>query len=378
MPQVETEVKLDFKDVLVRPKRSFLASRSQVSVERTFKFKNSGLSWTGVPLIAANMDTIGTFRVAEVLAARKCLTAVHKHYSVEEWRDWASGPGREALPFVAVSTGILGRDLEKLGEILEAVPELRMVCIDVANGYSEAFVQCIRDVRRRWPGVTIMAGNVVTKEMTEELIFSGADIIKVGIGPGSVCTTRKQTGVGYPQLSAVLECADAAHGLGGRIVSDGGCQCPGDVCKAFGAGADFVMLGGMLAGHDECGGEVVREAGGLFKIFYGMSSDTAMQKHAGGVAEYRSSEGKTVRVPYRGAIDETVRDVLGGVRSACTYVGASELRELAKRTTFVRVTQQLNPAFGEAAKVDTQAAEPPGAKRACTEAGRTGFEGGGC
>merc|ERR1719210_2801464 len=242
--------------------------------------------------------------------------------------------------------------MEKLDEVLKAVPGLKFICIDVANGYAEAFVQCIRGVRARWPEVTIMAGNVVTKEMTEELIFSGADIVKVGIGPGSVCTTRKQTGVGYPQLSAVMECADAAHGLGGRIVSDGGCTCPGDVCKAFGGGADFVMLGGMLAGHDECSGDLIEEDGKHFKLFYGMSSDTAMKKHSGGVADYRSSEGKTVRVPYRGPIDETIRDLLGGLRSACTYVGAGELRELSKRTTFVRVTQQLNTVFTESTKVN--------------------------
>merc|ERR550532_3539651 len=313
------------------------------------------------------MDTVGTFEGAEVLAKRKCITAIHKHYTVDEWTAWAAGRGRELLPYVAVSTGILGKDMDKLDQVLKAVPELKFICIDVANGYAEAFVQCIRSVRARWPEVTIMAGNVVTKEMTEELIFSGADIIKVGIGPGSVCTTRKQTGVGYPQLSAVLECSDAAHGLGGFVVSDGGCTCPGDVAKALGAGADFVMLGGMLAGHEECAGEVVEENGSYFKIFYGMSSDTAMTKHAGGVAEYRSSEGKTVKVPYRGPVDETVRDILGGVRSACTYVGASELRELPKRTTFIRCTQQLNNVFTESTKVNPVKAVPPEAKRARTE-----------
>merc|ERR1719437_418149 len=314
------------------------------------------------------MDTTGTFEVAHVFAKKKCITAVQKHYTVEQWAEWAqTDAGKEALPYVAVSTGILGKDLEKLADIFKAVPDLTMVCIDVANGYSQAFVSCIRDVRARWSNITIMAGNVVTQEMTEELILSGADIVKVGIGPGSVCTTRKQTGVGYPQLSAVLECADAAHGLGGRIISDGGCTCPGDVCKAFGAGADFVMLGGMLAGHDECAGEIMEQNGEYFKVFYGMSSDTAMKKHAGGVAEYRSSEGKTVKVPYRGPLDETVRDVLGGIRSACTYVGASELRELSKRTTFVRVTQQLNTAFSEAAKHTPPAVQAPDAKRARTE-----------
>jgi len=336
-----------------------LASRSQVSVERTFTFPNSKRTWTGAPIIAANMDTVGTFEVAEVLAKRKCMVAVHKHYTVEEWKAWAAGSGKETLPFVAASCGILEKDMIKLKEILTAIPEVTFICVDVANGYSEAFVTCIRKVRQEFPTHTIIAGNVVTKEMTEELIFSGADIIKVGIGPGSVCTTRKQTGVGYPQLSAVLECADAAHGLGGRIISDGGCTCPGDVAKAFGGGSDFVMLGGMLAGHEECAGETIEINGEYFKVFYGMSSDTAMKKHAGGVAEYRSSEGKTVKVPYRGPVDETIRDILGGIRSACTYVGASELREISKRTTFVRVTQQLNGVFTESAKANTNPLVPP-------------------
>mmetsp|Transcript_20215 Transcript_20215/g.56032 ORF Transcript_20215/g.56032 Transcript_20215/m.56032 type:complete len:373 (+) Transcript_20215:61-1179(+) len=364
MPHIESDVKLDFKDVLIRPKRSSLSSRAQVNIERSFTFVNSKQTFSGVPIIAANMDTIGTFEVAQVLAKRKCMTAVHKHYSVDEWKTWASTPaGKDTLPYVAVSTGILDRDMEKLDHILKAVPEAKMICIDVANGYSQAFVACIRGVRTRYPSITIMAGNVVTQEMTEELILSGADIVKVGIGPGSVCTTRKQTGVGYPQLSSVLECADAAHGLGGCIVSDGGCTCPGDVAKAFGAGADLVMLGGMLAGHDECAGEIVEQGGDYFKVFYGMSSDTAMQKHAGGVAEYRSSEGKTVKVPYRGPIDETIRDLQGGVRSACTYVGAATLRELPKRTTFIRVTQQLNTVFTDSTKVNPTKIEPP-AKRA--------------
>jgi len=362
MPTVETEVKLDFKDVLIRPKRSSLASRSQVSVERSFTFPNSKRTWTGTPIIAANMDTVGTFEVAEVLAKKKCITAVHKHYTVDQWKAWAAGSGKEVLPYVAVSCGILGKDMVKIKDILTAIPEVKMICVDVANGYSEAFVTCIRGVRKEYPEHTIIAGNVVTKEMTEELIFSGADIIKVGIGPGSVCTTRKQTGVGYPQLSAVLECADAAHGLGGRIISDGGCTCPGDVAKAFGAGSDFVMLGGMLAGHEECAGETIEANGEYFKVFYGMSSDTAMKKHAGGVAEYRSSEGKTVKVPYRGPIDETIRDILGGLRSACTYVGASELREMPKRTSFIRVTQQLNTVFTDSSKANPTPMVPPAKK----------------
>ena len=244
-----------------------------------------------------------------------------------------------------VSTGTAEDDYARMKEILALAPQIQFICIDVANGYAEAFVDFVQKVRNNWPDKTIVAGNVVTGEMVEELLLSGADIVKVGIGPGSVCTTRVKTGVGYPQLSAVIECADAAHGLGGRIISDGGCACAGDVAKAFGGGADFVMLGGMFAGHDESGGELVQRGGQTFKLFYGMSSATAMEKHAGGVAEYRSSEGKTVEVPYRGPLSETVKDILGGLRSACTYVGAGALKELTKRTTFIRVLEQESKTY---------------------------------
>merc|ERR1712126_802677 len=263
---------------------------------------------------------------------------------VEEWVNF-SKKNKDALGFVAVSSGSAKGDFDKLKKIIEAVPDLRFICLDVANGYSEHFVEYVRSVREAFPQHVIMAGNVVTGEMVEELLLSGADIIKVGIGPGSVCTTRKKTGEGYPQLSAVLECADAAHGLGGHIISDGGCTCPGDVAKAFGAGADFVMMGGMLAGHDQSGGEVIEKGGRKGKQFYGMSSATAMEKHAGGGAEYRASKGKTVEVPYRGDVTATMLDVLGGIRSACTYVGAGKLKEMSKRTTFIRVSQQLNEVF---------------------------------
>lgn len=347
MPRLETDVKLDFKDVLIRPKRSTLKSRSQVSVTREFIFRNSKQTWSGVPVIAANMDTVGTFEMAAVLAKFEFITCIHKHYSVDEWKAFAAAHPT-ALKTVAVSAGSSEADLQKVADILKNHAEVQFVCLDVANGYSEAFVVAVKHVRASFPHHTIIAGNVVTGEMVEELLLSGADIIKVGIGPGSVCTTRKQTGVGYPQLSAVLECADAAHGLNGHVISDGGCTCPGDVSKAFGAGADFVMLGGMLAGHDESGGEVIEVAGKLFKKFYGMSSSEAMTKHSGGVAEYRASEGKSVTVAYRGPVAETAKEILGGVRSTCTYVGASQLRELSKRTTFIRVTQQINEVFGRA------------------------------
>lgn len=345
--RVETDIKLGFKDVLIRPKRSTLKSRSLVELERTFTFLHSKMKWSGVPVIAANMDTVGTFEVAEVLASHRMLCAVHKHYSLAEWQAFFDRQQDDDIyARIMVSTGVMDEDFEKLGEIIAQHPKLQFICIDVANGYAESFVEYVAKVRRAFPDKTIVAGNVVTGEMVEQLLLCGADIAKVGIGPGSVCTTRVKTGVGYPQLSAVIECADAAHGLGGRIISDGGCSSAGDVAKAFGGGADFVMLGGMFAGHDESGGQLVERDGQHYKLFYGMSSDTAMKKHAGMVADYRASEGKTVEVPYRGPLDETVKDILGGLRSTCTYVGASALRELSKRTTFIRVMEQENRVFG--------------------------------
>merc|ERR1712083_531166 len=340
MPNIVYDVKLDFKDVLLRPKRSTLKSRADVDLYREIVFRNSKQKYNGVPIMAS----VGTFEMAKTLAKHGCFTCMHKFYTVQQWTQFAA-ENPEAVKYVAASSGTGAGDFERLQAILAAVPGISFICLDVANGYSEHFVMYVRKVRAEFPNHTILAGNVVTGEMVEELILSGADIIKVGIGPGSVCTTRKKTGVGYPQLSAVLECADAAHGLGGHIISDGGCTCPGDVAKAFGAGADFVMMGGMLAGHDQSGGEVIEKNGVKVKQFYGMSSATAMQKHAGGVAEYRASEGKTVEVPYRGDVNATMLDVLGGIRSACTYTGAGKLKEMPKRTTFIRVSQQLNEVF---------------------------------
>ena len=344
--RIDYEIKLGFKDVMIRPKRSTLKSRSQVDLTRTFRFRNAGKEWTGIPVMAANMDTVGTFSMARVLGTKGLVTAVHKHYGPEDWAAFVASASENLLSNVMVSTGTSEADRDKLQEILRQSPGLGSICIDVANGYSEHFVDFVKRIRDDWPDKVITAGNVVTGEMVEELILSGADIVKVGIGPGSVCTTRVKTGVGYPQLSAVIECADAAHGLGGHIISDGGCSRPGDVAKAFGAGADYVMLGGMLAGHDECEGDVIEEDGRKYVLFYGMSSKSAMEKHSGGVADYRASEGKTVRIRHRGSVEETLQDILGGVRSACTYVGAARLKELSRRTTFIRVAEQENVVYG--------------------------------
>lgn len=339
--RIEEDLKLDFKDVLIRPKRSTLQSRKEVDLSREYQFKYSKKTWTGIPIIAANMDHTGTFAMAQVLHSHNLLTALDKFLSTEDWQA-ALKKTPDLTQSIFITSGITDEDIEKLAERQKKF-HCPMICVDVANGYTQRFVDVIKKLRDQYPDKTIMAGNVVTAEMTEELIMAGADIVKVGIGPGSVCTTRKMTGVGYPQLSAVIECADAAHGLKGLLCSDGGCVVPGDIAKAFAAGADFVMLGGMLAGHDECSGELItRPDGSSCKRFYGMSSAEAMIKHRGQVNQYRASEGKSVDVPYRGPVEKTVLDILGGVRSTCTYVGASRLKELSKRTTFIRVTQQLN------------------------------------
>ena len=356
--RIEEDIKLDFKDVLIKPKRSTLASRKEVDLARVYKFKHSNHTWKGVPIIASNMDGVGTINMAKALQQHSMMTCLVKSYSEADLEN-----ALDALDanLYAVSTGTSTKDFVRLSSIINANPQIQFICIDVANGYSETFGDYVEDVREAFPNKTIIAGNVVTADMTQELILRGADIIKVGIGPGSVCTTRIQTGVGYPQLSAIIECADVAHGLGGHIIADGGCVCPGDVAKAFGAGADFVMLGGMLAGHAEGDGRIIDELHHTGKVyigsedpilerkwfveFYGMSSDTAMEKHHGGVANYRSSEGRTVRVPYRGKVDTTILDILGGLRSACTYVGASSLKHLSKCTTFIRVNRQINDVF---------------------------------
>ena len=365
--RLENEIKLDYKDVLIRPKRSTLKSRSQVRLERKFTFRNSKTDYEGVPIMASNMDGVGTFEMADKLAEGNIFTCLVKTYSVEQLAEYFNSDMPERTNNVAMSIGTSDADFLKLVDVQAKVKSnLKYVCMDIANGYSDHFAARVRKVRDQFPDVVIIAGNVVTGEMTEELILAGADIVKVGIGPGSVCTTRIQTGVGYPQLSAVIECADAAHGLGGHIIADGGCTCPGDVAKAFAGGADFVMLGGMLAGHDQGGGEVItkhyanneytRKDDGTyvphfeqkqFVQFYGMSSDAANTKHFGGLKDYRSSEGREVLVPYRGDVAATVQDLLGGIRSTCTYAGALKLKQLSKCTTFVRCTQQFNAVYAK-------------------------------
>jgi len=339
MTKIEFGTKLDFNNVLIRPKRSTLKSRSDVNLERTFKFKNSSLTWSGVPIMSANMDTTGTFEVYDVLSKYKIITVLHKFYTLNEYKNKKAILDPE---YYAVSSGISDKDYEKLVEIME-IMDCKFICIDIANGYLDGMVSFCKRVREKFPDKIIMAGNVVTREIVEELILEGkVDIVKVGIGPGSACTTRLKTGVGMPQLSAVLECADAAHGVGGHIISDGGITCPGDMAKAFGGGADFVMVGGQFAGHDENPGEIIEEDGKKKKLFYGMSSEKAQEIHYGSMAKYRSSEGRVLKIQYKGSLHDTVSDYLGGLRSTCTYINSDCIKHMPRCTTFMQVNQQLN------------------------------------
>ena len=348
--RIEENIKLDYSDVLFRPKRSTLESRKEVDLTRSYNFMEN--DYKGIPIMAANMDGVGTFQMADALGKLNLFTCLIKSYTVNEYVDffdvddkWLEVHQVRRQNYAAYTMGITDEDHEKLRKVYEQAPQIQYVCIDVANGYTRRFCDFVKMFRQTYKDITIIAGNVCTADQTQELILNGADIVKVGIGPGSVCTTRIQTGVGYPQLSAVIECADAAHGLGGHIIADGGCTTPGDVAKAFGAGADFVMLGGMLAGHDEGGGKVVTKKKKQFVEFYGMSSDKANIKHFGGLKKYRTSEGRNVKIPYRGSIDTTVQDILGGLRSTCTYVGAAGLKQLSKCTTFVRCNDTHNRVY---------------------------------
>ena len=336
--RIEEDTKFDYGDVLIRPKRSTIVSRSQVNLERTINFPNSKQSWTGIPIIAANMDTIGTYEVYQVLSTYKMMTAFHKFYTVDDFKEMNLDK-----EYFMISTGISSADLERVRSVVEAI-DVKFICIDIANGYLEPLIEFCSEVRKLYPDKVLIAGNVVSKEITEELILrGGVDVVKVGIGPGSACTTRLQTGVGIPQLSAVMECSDAAHGVNGFIIGDGGITCPGDLAKSYGGGADFVMMGGIFSGHDENPGALIKdEEGNQYKEFYGMSSETAMNRHYGSMAKYRSSEGRSLRIKYKGPLSGTVDNYLGGLRSTCTYINARNIKNIPKCVTFVKVNRQLN------------------------------------
>ena len=348
--KIESEMKLDFKDVLIKPIESNLNSRSEVNLEREFTFKNNQY-WKGVPIIISNMDTTGTFEMAMEASKYKILTSIHKHYSLEDWKSFINNvnifsKNESIYEYISVTSGISDDDLNKLDKILEMLPNIKFIHLDVANGYIFKFLRIIEIIKKKYPNKILIAGSVVTPEIVEKYIRAGVDIVKVGIGSGSVCTTRKQTGVGYPQLSCVIECSNMAKALGGYILSDGGCTCPGDFAKAYGGGADFVMGGGMFSGHKECHGEIIIENDKQYKLFYGMSSLRANNNYNGGLNQYKSSEGKEVKIEYKGEVKDTILNILGGIRSTCTYTNTRNLKDLFFNTTFIRVSQQLNTIYG--------------------------------
>ena len=382
--RIEEDVKIDYGNVLLRPKRSTLVSRKDVDLDRHYTFDN-GQTYYDIPIMASNMDGVGTIEMADALGKLGLFTCLVKSYSVDEYveyfnmdEQWVDAKDIKRFirkEYTAYSMGVVDDDLTKFIKVYEQLGDrIKYVNIDVANGYTKKYSDFIKMFRDKYPDIVIIAGNVCTADMTQELLLNGADIVKVGIGPGSVCTTRIKTGIGYPQLSAVIECADAAHGVGGRIIADGGCTTPGDIAKAFCAGADYVMLGGMLAGHDEGGGKVVTKhysTGEYKKVhddglgyeipsvdrfvpiyeernfvqFYGMSSKAANDKHFGGMKDYRSSEGREILVDYKGKVSDTILDILGGLRSTCTYVGAPGLKQLSKCATFVRCVDTHNRVY---------------------------------
>jgi len=341
---IEEDIKLDYSDVLIRPKRSTLTSRTEVDLDREYTFYHSNQKWKGIPIMSSNMDAVGTFRMHNVLRDYKMITCIARHKN-KDGRSWNEAESKQSL---CVMSGVSQTELsEIIGVYTTFDDKIGFVGLDVANGYTINFVDAIKKLRYQLPKATIIAGNVVTADMTQEIILAGADIVKIGVGPGSVCTTRLKTGIGYPQLSAVIECADAAHGVGGHIIADGGCNSSGDIVKAFAAGADFVMIGGLLAGHNECDGEFIfDETTGepSTMTFYGMASKTAMNKH-GFSRDYRGEEGKTVTVPYKGNVKDTVADMLSGIRSACTYIGAKRLKDLPKCATFIKVNNTHNKIY---------------------------------
>jgi len=336
------DIKLDFNDVLILPKKNQYSSRSEVVLERTFRFKYSDYTWTGIPIIISNMDTTGTIEMAIELQKYKILTCLHKYYKVNDLIE-----KKLDLNYVAISTGISEKDLENLDEIMKKINPF-FICVDVANGYMVKLIETCKKIREKYPEKIIIAGNVCTGNGVLDLIVEGkVDIVKVGIGSGSCCTTRKQTGIGMPQLSAIIECSNVAHSLNSYIISDGGIQVIGDFSKAYGAGADFVMSGSMFAGHTESGGHLLKDenTSKMYKVFYGMSSETAMNKHNGGVAKYKCSEGKTVKIEYRGPVENTILNILGGIRSTMTYIGAKKIKDISKLTTFIRINNQLNTIY---------------------------------
>lgn len=380
MTQIIEEVQLDYCDVMIKPKRSTLNSRSEPNVYRDYKFRWTNRIINGNGLMVANMATTGTFEMAKVMQKNKMFCCLQKHYTYEELKtfleDNFNNPESHNNDYIFVSTGIKAGDYEKICKVID-LGLCKNLCIDVANGYIPNLLSFVKKIREQYPSLAIMVGNVVTGDMVQDLILAGADVVKCGIGPGANCTTRKQTGCGRPQLSAVIECAEAAHAVDGLICADGGVTCTGDICKAYGAGADFVMVGSLVAGTDEAEGDVIEKMYRTneyefyeedcctltkpstrewteyhpdkpiyeikqFKLAYGMSSKFAQDKHWCGMAKYRTSEGIVTLKEYVGPAQEIIDSYLGGLRSCMTYISAKRLKDIPKCCTFYKTNRILN------------------------------------
>jgi GMP reductase len=347
--RISEKTYIDYNDVLIVPQRSSLDSRKNVLLSREYKIRGKLLVGTGV--IAANMNTTGSFSIARTLSTDGMYSALHKYHDQEDViRFFSNGSTLEQnliRDHVFYTLGTSDTEWAKLEYLTSKLPQSfmpQLICLDAANGYTKVFTDQLVLIRKYYPDSVIMAGNVVTPNMVEELIMLGADIVKIGVGSGAVCETRIKTGVGVPQLSAVDECAYVAHGLGAYICADGGITCVGDICKAFCAGSDFVMIGSMFAGTDECDGEWISSDNGPVLKHHGSASREA-QELVGEMAEYKTSEGKEVLVPRKGSISSIVQDIKGGIASCCTYIGATRIKDMPKCASFVKVNRTHNTLY---------------------------------
>ena len=364
MTQILSEPYLDYSDILIRPKMGInLNSRKEVNLQRIFKFKH-GQVRTGLGIFNANMATVGNFVITQKLLARGMFATIHKHYSVDEIGKFMINARQENVPlenlFITIGLKNPDSEIQKLRELESKYgwTDSRNICIDAPNFYIPNALDVLARVRQEFPDAVIMAGNIASGDICLKLL-DYADIIKCGIGSGSACLTRKQTGCGTPMVSLIMECADIAHSVNGHICADGGIVDVGDICKALCLNADFVMIGGMFAGTDEAEGEkqekqfetneiidgtkVIQTK--YFKAYYGMSSEYANNKFAGGMGDYKTSEGRELLIPYTGALDKILQDITGGIASCCTYIGATSVKHMAKCATIIQVHNQLNRVF---------------------------------
>ncbi len=348
------EEQLDFSDVLIQPKCSKILSRSQVNLEREFKWydeNNEKHTISCIPVGCSNMGTVGTVKMAELMVKKNHFSCLEKHISTTEIDALFERLTEHERDLVVPSIGIK-EDTKDLFYLYDKW-DLKMIMIDVPNGYIPSLIERIKEIRNHCTRSFIIAGNVVDSAGVVQIIDAGANCSKVGLGNGSVCRTREKTGVGRPQLSTIVETADTCHQRGAYVMADGGVTCPGDVCKAFGAGADFVIAGSMFAGCDEADGECITVGNKHFKQYYGMSSHFAQEKHFGGIRKYSASEGREKLIPCTGSLESVLQDIDGGLKSCCTYIGCDKMKNFSRHTTFYKVHNQLNMLYANCPDLNT-------------------------